>query len=497
MYKKEYLILSLLSYLNIREEEIGKTCYEIFENIGKKEREKILFKILAFENTKFSLKYFEKELREYTLLDIEDRRATTSRIMPINISKSGFYSLTFKKENKVVIAFRGSEVFPFQEAYKDFIENNLVIGMGKRPQQFNDAVEVYEKHIKNGIDYKNIELTGHSLGGGMAEFVAVIINKRYDYIPKTITWSGIGINRKGMLEIQDFINYEEIRSKKNELLQFSFLSKKENNNILTIFKATYFKIINEFLNGKIEFENILSQNMKSNILLNIFLNRITLIGEEKKSIESELIETFFEDKELIKIIKDTKKFIANLDNSDLYKARVYNFGHSCDMTNNLFPHVGTSVMVDLKFEVKKTYSKNMVQSLFSNKSILDYHFENIFIPYFLPFEKDEIDMEECQLNIEYIASVVRKFLCKENGFKKELLFSYYSKEKINKENYFIMKSYLIFGINNSIEKALYKEEVIKKIDEMDLNEFTLFWEKTLDKLPSPYGSKDIFDSIVF
>ena len=52
MYKKEYLILSLCSYLNIQEKEIGKSMYEIFENLSKTRIEKTNFKSLNFENKK-------------------------------------------------------------------------------------------------------------------------------------------------------------------------------------------------------------------------------------------------------------------------------------------------------------------------------------------------------------------------------------------------------------------------------------------------------------
>ncbi|MGL5125318.1 MAG: hypothetical protein ACRC6U_04945 [Fusobacteriaceae bacterium] len=128
--EKEYLFLSMFVYLNIGENQEGKTAKEIFENLGNKIQGGLYFKNLTPDHTEMFLKYFSEELDEWKLFHVEDKRATTKKFLSSS-SRTGFFSASFKKEEKIVIAFRGSETFPFEEAYKDFVENNLVLGLGK------------------------------------------------------------------------------------------------------------------------------------------------------------------------------------------------------------------------------------------------------------------------------------------------------------------------------------------------------------------------------
>lgn len=51
---------------------------------------------------------------------------------------------------------------------------------------------------------------GHSLGGGIAQYVAVISSVEMDYIPETYTFNGVGIDREGILNIKDFLKFEKI-----------------------------------------------------------------------------------------------------------------------------------------------------------------------------------------------------------------------------------------------------------------------------------------------
>ena len=49
--------------------------------------------------------------------------------------------------------------FPLEDAYKDFIETDLAIGLGKIPLQFYEGVEVYYNLVnKHKILPKNISL---------------------------------------------------------------------------------------------------------------------------------------------------------------------------------------------------------------------------------------------------------------------------------------------------------------------------------------------------
>ena len=97
--------------------------------------------------------------------------------------------------------------------------------MGRIPLQFYEGIEVYDKITKNyKIDRNQIVLTGHSLGGGIAQYVSMSIDKRENFIPKTYTWNGIGINRKGIVSVVEFIDLMEILKKNTDLTQEELLS---------------------------------------------------------------------------------------------------------------------------------------------------------------------------------------------------------------------------------------------------------------------------------
>ena len=76
-------------------------------------------------------------------------------------------------------------------AYRDFIENDLLLSFGKRPPQFDEGYKFYIKLVKNGFNPINIRLTGHSLGGGIAQYVAVMSQKDGSIVPNTCTWNSV------------------------------------------------------------------------------------------------------------------------------------------------------------------------------------------------------------------------------------------------------------------------------------------------------------------
>ncbi|MDO4589478.1 MAG: hypothetical protein Q4B33_06400, partial [Fusobacterium sp.] len=125
---KEYIMLSILSYCNFNQSEHGKTIYEIFKNDVDKKIFNGTFIILNPKYDKFFLKYFEDVMKYWKVYYTDNRTAQNP-----NSTNTGFYSVVFENKGKFVVAFRGSEKYPLEDAYKDFIETDLAIGLGKIP----------------------------------------------------------------------------------------------------------------------------------------------------------------------------------------------------------------------------------------------------------------------------------------------------------------------------------------------------------------------------
>ena len=101
--------------------------------------------------------------------------------------QTGFYGEAFidKKEKNIVIAFRGTDLNKgINEAKKDLINDNYLL-LKNIPPQINNAREFKNKIQKNFKGY-NIILTGHSLGGSLAQIIGAESGE------KTVTYGAYG-----------------------------------------------------------------------------------------------------------------------------------------------------------------------------------------------------------------------------------------------------------------------------------------------------------------
>lgn len=489
MKERELLVMSMLAYLNFEKKHLGREVIDILRNRDVKLDESGNAKILKEENLNITLEFFARDLEGWKVFYIENRRALSKSIFNKN-EKTGFYSVSFQKEEDVVIAYRGSETYPIEEAYKDFIENNFALGIGKRPKQFNDAAYVVDYHVKNlNIPIKNLFITGHSLGGGLAQFAALYCHKNHGEIPGVSTWNAVGINRGGVIQMQDFIDFDEI-------LMSKLSCSKKMIEILRPIRDEYINMLNNYdSEEKEEFISLLEKNSRVKMVLEGLVRKIYLNNEARVEFVDNFIYEFFKNREILEKISQGKKFIKNIQENSIYTENIKNFGHSDDLTNIIFNHVGDLNHVDLKKNVKKREVSKM-KSIFSiKKAAINYHFEDVFIPYFS--ESDSEDIFSSELNMDYIASSLRMAIYNEKGFSNELLVSYYSCCLVDNENFRNLRTQTIDGVKKSNKNIVYRDEILGVLESIEIEKFVELWEKVKERMPSPFKKRDIFDVIVY
>lgn len=501
---REYILLSILSYCNFSEKEYRKTLREIFDTTKNSHIITGKFDILLPINRKLFYDYFGDILEKWRIWYIDNRTAHT-----LGKNSSGFYAVVFEKSGEYVIAYRGSEKYPLEDAYKDFIETDLAIGLGKIPLQFYEGVEVYTKLVNEyKIPHKNITLTGHSLGGGIAQYVALSIDKDFQVIPYTYTWNAVGINREGIVSVLDYIDLGKILKESTDLTPeerkifvpfqepyLEFLSKE-------LKKVKAIKDIRTTLVDKYDTvffdidENFIKQLLKATNLEKCMM-KLPLNRRKSLILKQHFFDKIFQLNNMGELLEKAQRFVDRVRNNKVYEDYIFNFGHSQDLTFSLFKHLGASYLVDENFS-----KRNVAKSSFFNnfriftKSIQDHHFEDVFLPFIVTYgeEKGNFAME---LSLDFIASSLRKLFTMEYCLEKRLLANYYSLVNIDESNFDEIKRDIISGLNSSGVNMLYRRQIIKQIMEIDRVEFNILWEKVKKKLPSPYKSLDIFDIFIF
>lgn len=82
-----------------------------------------------------------------------------------NEQTTGMYATTFIKNNTIVISYRGTN----KNSKRDVL-NDIFMASNMLPPQIISAQKYYDK-IKNMFPNKEIILTGHSLGGSLAQII--------------------------------------------------------------------------------------------------------------------------------------------------------------------------------------------------------------------------------------------------------------------------------------------------------------------------------------
>ena len=99
---------------------------------------------------------------------------------------NGFYSEVYKNENNIIIVFKGTDVKKgIKEGAKDML-SNAQMGAKYLPNQIKNARQIYDIYTRDFPD-ANIILTGHSLGGSIAQALGAETGA------ETVTFSAYGI----------------------------------------------------------------------------------------------------------------------------------------------------------------------------------------------------------------------------------------------------------------------------------------------------------------
>ena len=503
--EEEYLLLSMLSYCGFTEEHYHKTIEEVFlEDIDKS-----IFKssmIITFSKySEIFYNTFKDILKEWEIFYVDNRTAREKES-----TKTGFYSVVFynPKMDKYVIGYRGSELFPIEDAYKDFVEADLAIGIGKVPTQFYEGIEVYEAILNKNISHDKIFLTGHSLGGGIVQFVAVGIDIRYNYIPIGYTFNAVGINKSNIISIFDFINVTDIIDKNNVIPEtdkeaYHELASKYINYIYNQTKFNgYLDKVGPIITNK--YEEFLGKlnttflgEMKKNSKYRKYMNKVPISRSmeyiSKKDFYKSLFSTSQMQKLILKVEKYSKKISQNID----YNEKIINYGHSKDFTFSTFDHVGSKCVVDRGLKYISDKRSNILDKFKLIRTRLNScHCEDIFLPFFSDGE-DKKGYFSKDLNVGYIASVIRKIIMYEKLVSKETLIYYYSQANSTKEISHTVRRDIIKVLEIGEIDFLYGKIISNQLKNMSIEKFSKLWKSLQKKLVSPYKSQDFFDIFIF
>lgn len=121
---------------------------------------------------------YQSKLPKYEYIYFGDNKEKWEVLNRKTNKGTGFNATAFKNGENIVIAFRGTEGGePFGDGFKDIVTDARYIvfkqkdRVDKFPNQFKDGIK-YVEEIKKKYPDKEITVTGHSLGGAIASYVA-------------------------------------------------------------------------------------------------------------------------------------------------------------------------------------------------------------------------------------------------------------------------------------------------------------------------------------
>ena len=151
-------------------------------------------------------RYKQYAYNAYHLGNAKFPKGTKVLGIPIN-PKTGFSSYVLQENNRIVIVYKGTDLRPDGD-----IRNDINMALLKRiPEQTKDALEVYDR-VKQAFPNVQIDVVGHSLGGSLAQYVAIMRN-----VNEAVTFNPVGIGKS----IDDYLSKYGSKTPESRVINYN------------------------------------------------------------------------------------------------------------------------------------------------------------------------------------------------------------------------------------------------------------------------------------
>ena len=196
----------------IVEVEVGKQKLKLYNEKDKRLFMKYSESVTGQEN---EIPKYEKELSGWEFLYAADHNKIYKDYLGMESEReSGFQASAFKKEQEIMICYRGTDNTDF--GGQDMTDNRRLAWHDSYSNHLTATVLFYEKIKKDYGEGCNLHLTGHSLGGALSQFICVYSGGIHT--TKTFNGLGIGIHQsifeeKDLLDFYNFKHHSESSGK--------------------------------------------------------------------------------------------------------------------------------------------------------------------------------------------------------------------------------------------------------------------------------------------
>ena len=133
-------------------------------------------------------------------------------------TKTGFYANVLQENNRIVIVYKGTDLKPDGDG-----KNDANMALRKQiPEQTKDALEVYDR-VKQVFPNAQIDVVGHSLGGSLAQYVAIMRN-----VNEAVTFNPVGIGKS----MDDYLSKYGSKTPESKVINYN----NPNDNLTKLFR---------------------------------------------------------------------------------------------------------------------------------------------------------------------------------------------------------------------------------------------------------------------